>query len=188
MRGKGLRARHARILGIGLGASLLVHALLLGFGHVSFGTRTSIDGPLNAVSLPDPDRLEAEPVTSPAEDPSLEGIGVQIASLDLADYSIVLEETAGAPGEPLVPRPRIRPEREEHGFTPIRHMPSPALSRLSGGHDGSGATGVTFVFVGGGVGHGPSCHPSDLIGRIPNRRQLPLNTRRLLTPLRQPRR
>ncbi|MEE9133848.1 MAG: hypothetical protein V3U13_09825 [Gemmatimonadota bacterium] len=172
------RLNYARILGIGLAISLAAHVAVLGLARWSGGTSEPTDGPLNVVTLPEPEsRLEEREAVLAADGelPSAGGfriseVEVASAGMELAEYRIVLAGASAAElTEPLVPRPRVTTASIETGLSPIR-VREPALLTLRDRdrQGGGGGIGIS-IFLGVGGHHGNSCVPSAINIRYPNR-------------------
>lgn len=169
---------YARILTIGLGISVAVHVAVIGLGRLNFLARGPANSPLTVITLPEPEQEETQAESS---------LGWQLALninledgefptvLELSEYDDVLADAASADlSRPLVPRPHLRAERAESGFTPIRVPQADRFTRRGGsGEPGSGAGlgGVIIVVGGGGFGPIDDCMPSGGTGRFPTGRR-----------------
>jgi hypothetical protein len=166
---------YARMLAVGLGISILVHAAVLGFGRLNFLKRSPSNTSLSVITLPQPEQPpdessggEAEPWQLALElsDSDLEAV------LNLSEYDDVLAEaTSRDPLTPVVPRPRLTVHMMESGFTPLRVPRPDRLTRRGGtvntnGQSG-GMGGVIIVVGGGGMGPIDDCTPSGIGGRRP---------------------
>jgi hypothetical protein len=184
------RRNYTRILAIALGASVLVHVVVLGFGRLGFGTRGSADGTLNLVTLPEPEpdenetRIEATSEAASAltlaTDFTISNVDVEDPALDLMDFHAILSEASSSQlSAPLVPRPRITPVSVQSGLSPIR-VSEPALLSLGdrGRRGGGNGVGIDVLIGVGGHGRGgDNCTPSAINVRFPNNRHLPLGPR-----------
>jgi hypothetical protein len=172
---------HARILVVGLGVSVLVHAALLGFGRLNFLKRSPGNTTLSVITLPEPEPPEessggeAEPWQLALElsESELEAV------LDLSEYDDVLAEaTSRDPLTPVVPRPRLTVHLMESGFTPLRVPRPDRLTRRGGTVNTSGPSGgmggVIIVVGGGGMGPIDDCTPSGIGGRRPRGGRRPI--------------
>lgn len=184
------RRNYARILAIALGASVLVHVVVLGFGRLGFGTRGSAELPLNLVTLPEPEadenetRLEASSTSSSAwtlaTDFTISDVDVEDPALDIMDFHVILSEASSSElTAPLVPRPRITPVSVESGLSPIRVSEPSLLSLADRGRRGGGnGVGIDVLIGVGGHGRGgDNCTPSAINVRFPNNRHLPMGPR-----------
>lgn len=171
------RTNYARILGIGLAISFIVHAAVLGFGRLGLGPDDAVDGPADIVSLP-PENIEEELEEAL---PGVEALtpgsmfvlaSPEVTSMDLAEYHVVLAEASAAERfAPVVPRPRLDPAAVETGLSPI-HVREPALLTIGdrGRQSAGGGIGIgILVGVGGGRGPVDNCVPSHINVRYPNR-------------------
>jgi len=134
------RPNYARILGIALGVSVIVHVAVIGFGRLNFGSRGSTEPTLTLVTLPQPEVEESavQPASSaPAggglamvSDPTIAPLDVEVEAFDLMEYTEILAEASNSDlSAPLVPRPRITPASAETGLSPIR-VSEPICSRI----------------------------------------------------------
>lgn len=173
---------YTRILVVGLGVSVLVHAALLGFGRLNFLKRSPGDTSLSVVALPAPEQpLEESGGTVDAPwQLALELSESEMeAVLDLSEYDDVLAEaTSRDPLTPVVPRPRLTVHLMESGFTPLR-VPQPDRLTRRGGTvrttgPGAGMGGVIIVVGGGGMGPIDDCTPSGIGGRRPRGGRRPI--------------
>lgn len=162
--------RYSRILVAGITLSVAVHFVLFELGGFDLGSESdSVPVPVVFTPPPansthettayDPEPLRsAQAAAAPNELPEIEA-DLQVA-LELAEYPGVLADADAPVIPPLVPRPRVRPERTDQGFTPVRLAPRMALGSPGSGAD---AIGITFVIGDAGRGgHGPRCHPTRL--------------------------
>lgn len=166
---------YARILAVGLGISILVHAALLGFGRLSFLKRNPSNTSLSVITLPESDQ---PPEESGGTVDATWQLALQLSEseleevLDLSEYDDVLAEaTSRDPLTPVVPRPRLTVHLMESGFTPLR-VPRPDRLTRRGGTvqttgPGGGLGGVIIVVGGGGMGPIDDCTPSGIGGRRP---------------------
>jgi len=175
MRGQRLQTSYAKILAVGIGVSVLIHAAILGFGRFGFGPDQVSEAPLSVITLPEPDVPEEEALEawSMSGEMNVDASAVVTNTPYMMEYEIVLTEAGSSDlARPLVPRPRITAEVIESGLTPIR-APRPTMATL--GDRGTPTTG--FIGGGGGViivgtgGFGPvdRCAPSGHGGRYPGR-------------------
>ncbi len=186
-------ALYARILAIGLGLSVLVHAALLGFGHLNFLKHSAVDAPLNVVTLPEPAEQPEERPERAAEEwqLALDLSETQLATvLELSEYQDVLAAAAATDRlAPVVPRPRHTVHMLESGFTPLRVPRPDRLTRRGGSVStgpGLGRGGVIIIIGRGGMGPIDDCTPSGIGGRIPEGR-IPIGERLHELGLRPPR-
>ncbi|UCC73207.1 MAG: hypothetical protein JSV86_01170 [Gemmatimonadota bacterium] len=176
-------ALYARILAVGLGVSVLVHAALLGFGRLSFLKRSPGSATLNVVTLPEPETQPEEEAGGAVDSwqLALELSESERAVLDLSEYQDVLAEAASTdPLTPVVPRPRLTAYVAESGFTPLRIPQPDRLTRRGQTVNvgpGGGMGGVIIVVGGGGMGPVDDCTPSGIGGRFPGGRR-PIGPRR----------
>jgi hypothetical protein len=166
---------YARILAVGLGISILVHAALLAFGHLSFLKRSPANTTLSVVKLPAPEQQpnRSEGTVDAPWQLALElSESDQEAVLDLSEYDDVLSEaTSRDPLAPVVPRPRLTVHMMESGFTPLQVPRPDRLTRRGGtvstSGPGGGLGGVIILMGGGGMGPIDDCTPSGIGGRRP---------------------
>lgn len=166
---------YARILAVGLGISILVHAAVLGFGRLNFLKRSPSNTSVSVITMPEPEepREERSGSVEEAWQLALELDESELeAVLDLSEYDDVLAEaTARNPLAPVVPRPRLTVHLLESGFTPLRVPRPDRLTRRGGTVEtsgpGAGMGGVIIVTGGGGMGPIDDCTPSGIGGRRP---------------------
>ncbi|MGD2217649.1 MAG: hypothetical protein PVJ64_12915 [Gemmatimonadales bacterium] len=166
---------YARILAVGLGISILVHAALLGFGRLNFLKRNPSDTTRSLITMPQPEPPRDESSGDVAQPWQLAlelSESEQEAVLDLSEYDDVLAEASSRdPLAPVVPRPRLTVHLMESGFTPLR-LPRPDRLTRRGGTvstsgPGGGLGGVIILVGGGGMGPIDDCTPSGIGGRRP---------------------
>jgi hypothetical protein len=166
---------YARILAVGLGISILLHAALLGFGRLNFLKRSPSNTSLSVITLPEPEEPREESSGGESEpwQLALELSETELEEVvDLSEYDDVLAEaTSRDPLTPVVPRPRLTVHLMESGFTPLRVPRPDRLTRRGGtvrtSGPGGGMGGVIIVVGGGGMGPIDDCTPSGIGGRRP---------------------
>lgn len=169
MKGQHRNVHYSRILVVGIALSVAAHFVLFELGRFDFGSDADTAEDPVLITRPETTADAMKPLRSPevvASAPNPAGPS-EIDSpdlpdaLNLAEHPRILSEADAPVIPPLVPRPRIRPERLEQGFTPVRLAPRMALGSRSSG-DGGGI-GITILVGSGGMGaHGPTCHPTRL--------------------------
>lgn len=183
-RGRELHRRYTRILGIGLGISVLVHGAVLGLGRLGrvddVGHRqlSRVEVVARDVTPEEneirPAESEASAAWRPGSSYQLTSEELAVAALDLSEARLVLAAaTSRDLLAPLVPRPRVIPEREAVGLTPIRVREPLRLATRERGQSGSGGDngidGISIFVIG--VGGGGVCLPAP--GVLPLRKPLP---------------
>ncbi len=184
-RGRELNTRYTRILGIGLGISVVVHGAVLGLGRLGDRGLANVSDPLTLVEVVErdvtPEAAEVRPDESdlasaawgPASSYRLTSEEPAVAALDLSESRRVLAAaTSKDLIAPLVPRPRVIPERDDAGLTPIRVREPLRLATGERGRGGSGGgdgiDGISIFVIG--VGGGGVCLPAP--GAVPLRRPI----------------
>ncbi len=188
-RGRQLDSRYARILGIGLGISVVVHGVVLGLGRLSDHGPADVASQLSLVEFVErdvtPEDTEIRPVEAEESAPASAAWGpaanfrpatedIPVAALDLSESRRVLAAaTSKHLSAPLVPRPRVIPARENVGMTPI-HVREPLRLATrergrSGSGGGTGIDGISIFVIG--AGGGGVCLP--VPGAVPLRRPIP---------------
>jgi hypothetical protein len=174
-------ALYARVLAVGLGISVLVHVVLLGFGHLDFLKRSPDNKSVIVVTPPEEPTPEdsAGTVDAPWQ-LALELSESELAAVDqLSEYDDVLAQaTSRDPMAPVVPRPRLTVHMLDSGFTPLRIPRADRITRRGGtvttDGRGGGMGGVIIVTGGGGMGPIDDCTPSGIPGRRPRPRPVPI--------------
>jgi hypothetical protein len=69
------RVNYARILGIGLGISVVVHIAVIGLGRWSVGSDGAADGPFSVVSLPEPELEDTDAASASTANDALTASG-----------------------------------------------------------------------------------------------------------------